>query len=94
MLLDPASWQVQQERLVSWFKQRNSSWLTAWAYVFCTTLLRLPFSLANAAAWACIVYYTTGLTPELSRFSTTKKKLSFHRQTQQTQGLGPHSCNY
>ena len=39
----------------------------AWAYVFPTTVLRLPYSLFLAILWSCIVYYPTGLAPEASR---------------------------
>ena len=73
LITDPGKYQkqqlsaVQQERLGSWFKQRDNKWVTAWAYVLCTSLLRLPFSLLDAAMWAVIVYWTTGLTPEASR---------------------------
>lgn len=60
---------MQQERLPGWFKQRDNNWLTAWAYVFCTTLLRLPFSLIDASMWAVLVYFCTGLAPEAGRYS-------------------------
>jgi len=35
--------------------------------VLCTTLLRLPFSLLDAAMWTVLVYFTTGLAPETGR---------------------------
>lgn len=69
----PVCWQrletqrVQMERLGSWFKQRDNNWLTAWAYVYCTTLLRLPFSLVDAAMWSVVVYFVTGLAPDAAR---------------------------
>ena len=39
----------------------------AWAYVFPTTILRLPYSLLCATLWCCIVYYPVGLAPEPGR---------------------------
>lgn len=40
----------------------------AWAYVFPTTVLRLPYSLLIATLWACVVYYEVDLAPEASRY--------------------------
>ena len=37
--------------------QRDNNFYPAWAYVFPTTLLRLPYSIGAAFLWACIVYY-------------------------------------
>lgn len=67
---------MQQERLGSWFKQRDNMWVTAWAYVLCTTLLRLPFSLLDALVWGLIVYWSTGLAPEASRYLPGSPALS------------------
>ena len=39
----------------------------AWAYVFPTTVLRLPYSLLIATLWSCVVYYEVDLAPEASR---------------------------
>jgi hypothetical protein len=54
-------------RLDGWFKQRDNKMYPAWAYVFPTTILRLPYSLLAATLWCCIVYYPVGLAPEPSR---------------------------
>ena len=37
--------------------QRDNNFYPAWAYVFPTTLLRLPYSIGAAFLWAAIVYY-------------------------------------
>eukprot|EP00891_Asterochloris_glomerata_P005114 jgi/Astpho2/5114/Aster-06326 len=57
-------------RLAGWYKQRDNNFYPAWAYVFPTTLLRLPYSIGAAFLWAAIVYYPTGCAPEASRFFT------------------------
>lgn len=58
---------LQVARLDGWFKQRDNKMYPAWAYVLPTTLLRLPYSLAAAVLWCCIVYYPVGLAPEPGR---------------------------
>ena len=40
------------------------------AFVVPVTLLRLPYSLASALAWAAIVYYPVNMAPEAGRFFT------------------------
>ena len=54
-------------RLEGWYKQRDNKMYPAWAYVFPTTILRLPYSLLCATLWCCIVYYPVGLAPEPGR---------------------------
>lgn len=49
----------------------------AWAYVFPTTVLRLPYSLLLATLWSCVVYYPTGLAPEASR-SVSQQNAAHH----------------
>jgi ABC-2 type transporter len=49
------------ERLQGFYKQRDNCFYPAWAYVFPTTLLRLPYSLIEALLWSSIVYYPVGL---------------------------------
>ncbi|KAK9820341.1 hypothetical protein WJX72_009201 [[Myrmecia] bisecta] len=58
------------QRLPGWYKQRDNYFYPAWAYVFPTTILRLPYSLFIALIWSAIVYYPVGLAPEASRFFT------------------------
>ena len=60
---------TQVARLDGWFKQRDNKMYPAWAYVFPTTILRLPYSLLVATLWCCIVYYPVGLAPEPGRHS-------------------------
>ena len=48
----------------------------AWAYVFPTTVLRLPYSLLLATLWACVVYYEVDLAPEASRYMSAVSMLS------------------
>ncbi len=62
----PAS-ALQVQRLPGWFKQRDNYFYPAWAYVYPTTVLRMPYSLLVAVLWSCIVYYPVGLAPEASR---------------------------
>ena len=57
----------QVARLEGWYKQRDNKMYPAWAYVFPTTILRLPYSLLVATLWCCIVYYPVGLAPEPAR---------------------------
>ena len=58
-------------RLEGFYKQRDNNMYPAWAYVFPTTILRLPYSLLCATLWCCIVYYPVGLAPEPSRHSVS-----------------------
>ena len=58
---------MQVQRLPGWFKQRDNYFYPAWAYVYPTTVLRMPYSLTVSVLWSCIVYYPTGLAPEASR---------------------------
>jgi len=58
---------LQVQRLPGWFKQRDNYFYPAWAYVYPTTVLRMPYSLLVAVLWSCIVYYPVGLAPEASR---------------------------
>ena len=57
----------QIQRLPGWFKQRDEMYYPAWAYVFPTTLLRIPYSVFVAVTWSSVTYYTVGLAPEASR---------------------------
>ena len=50
-----------------WYKQRDNRLYPAWAYLAPTIILRLPYSLAAALLWCCIVYYPVGLAPEPGR---------------------------
>ena len=59
----------QVARLEGFYKQRDNNMYPAWAYVFPTTILRLPYSLLCATLWCCIVYYPVGLAPEPGRHS-------------------------
>ena len=61
---------LQVQRLPGWFKQRDNYFYPAWAYVYPTTVLRMPYSLLVAVLWSCIVYYPVGLAPEASRCAT------------------------
>ncbi len=49
------------------FAAADNYFYPAWAYVFPTTVLRLPYSLLLATLWACVVYYEVDLAPEASR---------------------------
>lgn len=50
------------------YKQRDNLFYPAWAFVLPTTLVRIPYSLANAAVWSVIVYWTVGLAPGADRY--------------------------
>ena len=43
----------------------------AWAYVWPTVVLRLPYSLVLSILWSAVVYYPVGLAPEASRYVLT-----------------------
>lgn len=58
---------AQVQRLPGWYKQRDELYYPAWAYVFPTTVLRIPYSLVVAVTWSCVTYYVVGLAPEASR---------------------------
>ena len=58
---------LQIQRLPGWYKQRDEFYYPAWAYVFPTTIQRIPYSLLVAATWSCMTYFTVGLAPEASR---------------------------
>ena len=58
---------LQVRRLPGWFKQRDNYFYPAWAYVFPTTVLRIPYSLLIAVLWSVVVYFPVGLAPEASR---------------------------
>ena len=64
---------VQEQRLAGWYKQRDNKWVTAWAYVFCTSLLRMPFSMIDASMWTVLVYFSTGLAPEPGRWGSLNR---------------------
>ena len=67
----------QVQRLPGWFKQRDNYFYPAWAYVYPTTVLRMPYSLLVAVLWSCIVYYPVGLAPEASRCAHFNSRLCF-----------------
>ena len=58
------------QRLPGFYRQRDDRMYSALAFVVPVSLLRLPYSLAAAIAWAAIVYYPTNLAPEAARFFT------------------------
>ena len=67
-ILSLLHWFLQVQRLPGWFKQRDNYFYPAWAYVFPTTVLRIPYSLTVAVMWSGVTYYTVGLAPEASRY--------------------------
>ena len=72
---------LQVQRLPGWYKQRDEFYYPAWAYVFPTTVLRIPYSLLVATMWSCVTYYTVGLAPEASRcaaFGVTSTACACH----------------
>ena len=69
---------VQVQRLPGWFKQRDNYFYPAWAYVFPTTVLRMPYSLLIALLWSLVIYYPVGLAPQASRCAGHKAALSIH----------------
>eukprot|EP00208_Stichococcus_sp_RCC1054_P006723 CAMPEP_0206141786 /NCGR_PEP_ID=MMETSP1473-20131121/14100_1 /ASSEMBLY_ACC=CAM_ASM_001109 /TAXON_ID=1461547 /ORGANISM="Stichococcus sp, Strain RCC1054" /LENGTH=1124 /DNA_ID=CAMNT_0053536477 /DNA_START=231 /DNA_END=3601 /DNA_ORIENTATION=+ len=56
------------QRIPGFFKQRDNMFYSAAAYVFPTTIIRIPYSLLCATLWSVITYYPVGLAPEASRF--------------------------
>lgn len=54
-------------RLPVFYKQRNNSFHPAWAYSIPSWILRVPYSIVEAVAWSCVVYYTVGFAPNAGR---------------------------
>mmetsp|Transcript_9242 Transcript_9242/g.27733 ORF Transcript_9242/g.27733 Transcript_9242/m.27733 type:complete len:1604 (+) Transcript_9242:484-5295(+) len=56
------------DRLPIYYKQTDNKFFPSWSFVFPTTIMRLPYSIAQGILWAVIVYWSIGLAPEASRF--------------------------
>ncbi|KAK2969189.1 hypothetical protein RJ640_025902 [Escallonia rubra] len=55
-------------RLPVFYKQRDNYFYPAWAWSVSSWILRVPYSVIEAAVWSCIVYYTVGFAPGAGRF--------------------------
>ncbi|KAK3019263.1 hypothetical protein RJ639_004212 [Escallonia herrerae] len=55
-------------RLPVFYKQRDNYFYPAWAWSVSSWILRVPYSIIEAAVWSCIVYYTVGFAPGAGRF--------------------------
>ncbi|KAG0526217.1 hypothetical protein BDA96_06G126400 [Sorghum bicolor] len=55
-------------RLPVFYKQRDNFFHPAWAFSIPNWILRIPYSLIEAAVWSCVVYYTVGFAPTADRF--------------------------
>ena len=53
------------------FVAADNYFYPAWAYVWPTVVLRLPYSLLLSILWSAVVYYPVGLAPEASRYVLT-----------------------
>ena len=58
------------ESLPIFYTQRDNLFYSAWAFALPTTLLRIPYSLAESFLWSIIVYWSVGLAPTAARFFT------------------------
>ncbi|XP_054800906.1 ABC transporter G family member 39-like [Prosopis cineraria] len=55
-------------RLPVFYKQRDSLFFPAWAFVVPIWVLRIPLSALESGIWIIFTYYTIGFAPEISRF--------------------------
>uniref|UniRef100_A0A1S3WXZ0 ABC transporter G family member 31-like n=1 Tax=Nicotiana tabacum TaxID=4097 RepID=A0A1S3WXZ0_TOBAC len=55
-------------RLPVFYKQRDNLFYPAWAWSFCSWILRLPYSVIEAVVWSCVVYWAVGFAPGAGRF--------------------------
>ncbi|XP_059660861.1 ABC transporter G family member 31 [Cornus florida] len=55
-------------RLPVFYKQRDNYFYPAWAWSFCSWILRVPYSVIEAVVWSVVVYYTVGFAPAAGRF--------------------------
>ena len=55
-------------RLPVFYKQRDNYFHAAWAWNISSWILRVPYSLAEAVVWSCVVYYTVGFAPGAGRY--------------------------
>ncbi|BBN01006.1 hypothetical protein Mp_2g03890 [Marchantia polymorpha subsp. ruderalis] len=55
-------------RLPVLYKQRDNYFFPTWTFTFPCWLLRVPYSIAEAIIWSCMVYYVIGLAPSATRF--------------------------
>lgn len=54
-------------RLPVLYKQRDNYFFPTWTFTFPCWLLRVPYSIAEAIIWSCMVYYVIGLAPSATR---------------------------
>lgn len=55
-------------RLPVFYKQRDNLFYPAWAWSFCSWILRLPYSVIEAVVWSCVVYWAVGFAPGAGRY--------------------------
>lgn len=54
-------------RLPVFFKHRDLHFYPAWAYTIPSTILKIPFSIAESFIWTSITYYGIGYSHEIER---------------------------
>lgn len=54
-------------RLPVFFKQRDSLFYPAWAFVLPIWIMKIPISIMESLIWICLTYYTIGFAPSASR---------------------------
>lgn len=54
-------------RLAVFYKQKESFFYPAWAYVIPATFLKVPLSFLEALVWTSLTYYVIGFSPEIGR---------------------------
>ncbi|KAL0546804.1 hypothetical protein IC582_016717 [Cucumis melo] len=55
-------------RLPVFYKERDNLFYPTWAWSISSWILRVPYSILEVVAWACVVYYTVGFVPSIQRF--------------------------
>jgi hypothetical protein len=58
---------MQMANLPVFFKQRKLQFFPAWSYALPTTILRIPYSTAEALLWSLVVYWMMGLGNDAGR---------------------------
>lgn len=64
-------------RLPVFYKQRDNSFHPAWSWSIASWILRVPYSVLEAAVWTCVVYYSVGLAPSPGRLVIFLGMLTF-----------------
>ena len=55
-------------RLPVFYKQRDNLFYPAWTWTLSSWILQIPYSIAEAVVWTCVIYYSIGFAPAIGRF--------------------------